>query len=349
MSIEAFMSQADQPQDPQPADYFELLVDWAPAYELLMSLASFVTFRLHALLELGPSWARDVKQHMPPDLAARLSGKDVGARLKHEYDMVVLLIRACPGDRDSRAFLDWFARLTPGAAYEAVSAFLPETGTQLPRDFASWREPILELLTAWDAAYFQRVDPAILRGLRAHADALEARVGSEPAGRLVEEVTNGIHMEQSPELRTVTLVPQYHERPYNDDATAHGGPLILFPADVLPVPADVPPPGLMRLTRALSDDSRLRILRFLADRPCTLTEVARFIGLSQPTVHHHLVQLRAAGLVRVHFVMASPSRYSLRPHALEQLGGQLGAYLRAPPSSVRSTEASRKPRKERHG
>ena len=73
----------------------------------------------------------------------------------------------------------------------------------------------------------------------------------------------------------------------------------------------------MRLTHALSDESRLRMLRFVADGPCTLTEVARFIGLSQPTVHHHLVQLRAAGLVRVHFAVSGPSRYSLRPHALD--------------------------------
>lgn len=87
--------------------------------------------------------------------------------------------------------------------------FLPETGPPLPRDFTSWREPILEVLSAWDAAYFQHIQPEILRGLQAHAEALSARVGSEPAGGLVEEVTNGLLMEPSPDLRTVTLVPQY--------------------------------------------------------------------------------------------------------------------------------------------
>jgi DNA-binding transcriptional ArsR family regulator len=84
---------------------------------------------------------------------------------------------------------------------------------------------------------------------------------------------------------------------------------------------------LRRLTHALSDESRLRMLRFLANGPATMTEVARFAGLSQPTVHHHLVQLRAAGLVRIHFTLSSPTRYSLRPHALDVLAQQLGAYL----------------------
>jgi DNA-binding transcriptional ArsR family regulator len=84
----------------------------------------------------------------------------------------------------------------------------------------------------------------------------------------------------------------------------------------------------MRLTHALGDESRLRMLRFLARTPSSsLTEVARFAGLSQPTVHHHLTQLRAAGLVRILFSASSPNRYSLRPHALEQLAEQLGAYL----------------------
>jgi DNA-binding transcriptional ArsR family regulator len=339
MAIEA-MHDADGRHAPRTAHQFELVVDWAPAYELLISLSAFASFRLHPVLELGSSWVHEVQKRLPANLAAHLAQKNVAAMFKHADDLLPLLVRACPAERDAPGFLEWFAGLTPGAAYEAVCPFMPETGPQFPRDFAAWRDPILESLAAWEAAYFRHFDSEILRGLLADAQALSARVGSKPAGDLVEEMTNGILVEPSADLRSVTLVPQYHQRPYNHDAAADGGPIILYPADVLPVPAAVPPPRLMRLTRALSDESRLRMLRFLADGPCTLTEVARFIGLSQPTVHHHLVQLRAAGLVRVHFVMSSPSRYSLRPHALEQLGGQLGAYLGAPaPSS---------PRKERH-
>jgi DNA-binding transcriptional ArsR family regulator len=329
--------------EPGPAEP-ELVVDWAPAYELVMSLASFVSFRLHAVLELGPTWVRDVHHRLPPELAARLSRKSLATTFKHDDNVLLLLIRSCPGERDTRGFLDWFASLTPGAAYEALCPLLPESGPQLPRDFSSWRDRVLDILAAWDAAYFQHIDPEILRGLQAHAAALSTRAGAQPARELVETVTNGILMEPSPDLLSVTLVPQYHERPYNHDVAGLRGPIILYPADVLPAPADVPPPALVRLTRALSDESRLRLLRFLTDGPCTLTEVARFLGLSQPTVHHHLVQLRAAGLVRVHFVLASPSRYSLRPHALEQLTGQLGAYLQAPASAEAAA-----PGKETHG
>jgi DNA-binding transcriptional ArsR family regulator len=311
------------------------VVDWAPAYELLVSITTFVSFRLHGLLELGPGWVRDVQQRLPPEVATHVARKQLAATLKHDCDLLVLLVRVCPGQRDARGFLDWLAGLSAGAAYEALAPRLPDTGSpRLPRDFATWRDRLVEVFCEWNTAYFASVDPEILRGLREHAANLSGRLRSGSARGLVEEMTNGILVEPAPDVHTVTLVPQYHERPYNHDCQQLGGPVILYPADVLSTPAGAPPAGLLRLTHALSDDSRLRILRFLADGPRSLTEVARFIGLSQPTVHHHLVQLRAAGLVRVHFLMASPSRYSLRPHALDQLSGQLGAYLQASPGGA---------------
>ena len=125
----------------------------------------------------------------------------------------------------------------------------------------------------------------------------------------------------------MVLVPQFHQRPYNHDETIVGGILLLYPADTVVNPPDGPPLGLLRLTRGLGDESRLRILRFLAQGPQSLSEVARFAGLSQPTVHHHLTQLRAAGLVRAHVTTDASRRYSLRPHAFDQLSTQLAQYL----------------------
>jgi DNA-binding transcriptional ArsR family regulator len=304
-----------------------LEVEWAPAYELLISFGAFVFFSKHALLELGQPWLAQVRESLPDEFAARLSRKSVGTALKQHGDLLYVLIRACPRDRDARGFLNWLADLTPGAAYEAVVHRLEESAPGLPRDFAPWRDRMVELLDGWDSGYFRHVDPTILSALEQEAARLGALAGSAPVLDLVEAVTNGIRVEPSPRLRSVVLIPQYHERPYNTDAAEQNALILLYPADVIAASGDTPPLGLLRLTHALSDDSRLRILRFLADGPNTLTEVARFAGLSQPTVHHHLVHLRAAGLVRVHFAIGSASRYSLRPHALEQLSQQLGAYL----------------------
>ena len=306
-----------------------LRVDWAPAYELVLSLSTFVHFgRGHSLLDLGQSWAVEVRAQLPHELLQRLSRKPVAKAFReYEVDRLMLLVEAAPGPRDASTFVSWFGSLTAGAAYECLAPRAPEPGPQLPHDFVEWRDAIGDVLAGWNDSYFHSINPAILTGLEDTAARLCKRAPSADPVELVDEVTNGLLIERSETMQHVILVPQYHNRPYNDSVEIRDGTLIMFPCDVLPADSHLPPPRLMRLTHALSDESRLRMLRFLRRGPCSLTEVARYVGLSQPTVHHHLTQLRAAGLVQVHVTDACPSRYSLRPYALEQLSTQLGSYL----------------------
>jgi DNA-binding transcriptional ArsR family regulator len=306
-----------------------LLVEWAPAYELLLSIQAYVHLKPHVLFELGPLWMRSIQEQLPAEAAAQFARKSVVRLLKDADDLLLQLVHACPENSDVPGFLAWFGQLTAGGAYEALAPIVREPGPRLPRDFNGWRNSILDLLGVWNGAYFRHVDPAILHGLREQASLLRARITRSEPSELIEAVTNGLVVEASTELHKVVLVPQFHHRPYNTDVYIQDGLIILYPCDAAVVPSDDEPPArLMRLTRALSDESRLRMLRFLARTPSSsLTDVARFAGLSQPTVHHHLTQLRAAGLVRIKCSSSGPNRYGLRPHALEQLAEQLEAYL----------------------
>jgi len=56
---------------------------------------------------------------------------------------------------------------------------------------------------------------------------------------------------------------------------------------------------LLQLFKALADESRLRIVGILADRECSVQELATLLGLKEPTVSHHLAKLRGVGLVRM--------------------------------------------------
>jgi DNA-binding transcriptional ArsR family regulator len=87
-----------------------------------------------------------------------------------------------------------------------------------------------------------------------------------------------------------------------------------------------PPASAIRLYRALGDESRLRILRLLADRDRYLTEIATELELSKPTVSHHLAQLRSAGLVTV-TQQGSLSYYTLRRERIREAGPELSSYL----------------------
>ena len=83
--------------------------------------------------------------------------------------------------------------------------------------------------------------------------------------------------------------------------------------------------------RALGDGRRVRILRRLVEGNSTLDELAEAVGLARSTTHHHLTQLRAAGLV----TLGGNARgywYALRPEGLTEAQRAIGG-LALPPAS----------------
>jgi ArsR family transcriptional regulator len=54
---------------------------------------------------------------------------------------------------------------------------------------------------------------------------------------------------------------------------------------------------LVRACRALSDETRLRILRVLMDQSCCVTEVVRALGISQTRASRNLMTLYDAGFL----------------------------------------------------
>ncbi|HKA26229.1 MAG TPA: metalloregulator ArsR/SmtB family transcription factor [Gaiellaceae bacterium] len=77
--------------------------------------------------------------------------------------------------------------------------------------------------------------------------------------------------------------------------------------------------------KALSDPARVAIVNQLAGRgevcTCILTG---FLGLSQPTVSHHLRVLKEAGLIEIARRRGTFTFYRLVPEAVEQLAFALG-------------------------
>src|SRR6478609_9274745 len=56
---------------------------------------------------------------------------------------------------------------------------------------------------------------------------------------------------------------------------------------------------LVILFRALADPARLRILGAIADEAKTGKELSDALGLTPPTISHHIAKLNVAGLIRV--------------------------------------------------
>jgi len=70
--------------------------------------------------------------------------------------------------------------------------------------------------------------------------------------------------------------------------------------------------------RALGDSTRFALVSLLAERPRTSVELARALGLSKPTVSHHVFLLREAGLLNEQ-IRGGATTLSVRRATLERL------------------------------
>jgi ArsR family transcriptional regulator len=55
--------------------------------------------------------------------------------------------------------------------------------------------------------------------------------------------------------------------------------------------------SFLRITKALSDPNRVRVVKLLEDRSLCVCEIQQVLGLAQPTVSSHMKILEDAGLV----------------------------------------------------
>src|ERR1700704_891131 len=146
------------PVDARRREPLRVDVDWAPAFELLASFIAFThSGHKHTLQELGTHWVAQVQKQLPADYAPRLrhAGASASTKAKHDFDLLTLLAHVCPGDCDVDSWLDWRAPLRAGDAYEAIAGLTADTSTVLPRDCATWRERLVDLLRTWNMYYFR--------------------------------------------------------------------------------------------------------------------------------------------------------------------------------------------------
>ncbi len=134
-----------------------------------------------------------------------------------------------------------------------------------------------------------------------------------------------------PGTRRLYLNPSYFTRPYNYVFAGRDWHMFAYPlADsALDGEGSGVPAASVRLFKALGDESRLRILRLLSEGDLYLTEIAERMGLSKPTVSHHLAQLRAAGLVTI-TESGSLTYYALRRDRIAEAGVELTRLVGGP-------------------
>lgn len=189
------------------------------------------------------------------------------------------------------------------------------------------------------AAEVEHVSAATAAGAERAAELL----GVLPTVTAIEQLTGGYTLSAELQLQRITLAPSAFIYPFMasrvDEHTKEA--LIVFGVksetllrfDRFPID-----PDLVRAVKALGDPGRLKVLRLLGQGPTSGADLVALLGLSAPTVHHHLHQLRAAGLVRQERTSGG-MQYTIRPDSARTLLDALGRTVLGDRS-----EASRTPR-----
>jgi DNA-binding transcriptional ArsR family regulator len=170
---------------------------------------------------------------------------------------------------------------------------------------------------------------AVTPVLRHDADVRRERIRGLPLEDAVEAGTDGVHYTLEPGVRRVLMVPQVAMRPwvliseYGDTKVF----MVAVSEERLSADLDTPPARLLQVIKALAEEQRLRILRRLAaSGSASLQEIADHIGVAKSTAHHHMVQLRAAGLTVVD--LGADRDYRIRDGVGDDVRQLLDTYLR---------------------
>lgn len=227
----------------------------------------------------------------------------------------------------------------------AAAACGEDLAAMLVDDPAAFLDAFLSMLQRyWDEAFaqeWQRIEPDLAasvaeagrliaqRGLYSLLAVLRPEVRSDPAeGRFWLDRPHEHDVDVGPDQQLV-LIPSTYVWPHirvNCDGPYPLG--LVFPASSILREARprIPPSELVGVLRAVADDTRLRTLRLVAERPRSTQELAPLVGVTEAALSKHLRLLADAGLVdrcrQGYYVL-----YRLVPEKLAELGPSLEAFL----------------------
>ena len=157
------------------------------------------------------------------------------------------------------------------------------------------------------------------------AEAKRELVRSVPPEQVVERLAPGIQWVPGPDVDRVVLFASFSARPWVYMSEYKRVKIFCYPITLdreRTAPDD--PAELVRIYKALGDESRLKLLKRLQAGPLSLAEATQEVGLAKSTTHHHLAILRQAGFV---LIREDDDTYRLRPDLRPEPGALLEHYL----------------------
>lgn len=355
-----------------------LVVEVSPAYEMLQSLVVAFDESDADTYEVGPDWIAEIRARAGDELLARINAVayDNADSLRHllglAYDTpaprdvpaFLAHLRETDADEIKLHLVQFYARETrrltpPTVIRAAVGGDSAARDEFLRTSFPEWepwteylsnvidadgewlKAELIDCLAQWYERVWKPEALTIMPILERDAEAKRDLQRTLPLDRFVTTATNGVEFAPRPGVDRVVMVPSFVQRPLVSYVEFGEVLILAYPVadESVTADTDTPPLRLVRLSKALGDEKRLRILRALADGEKTLMELAETFGVAKTTMHHHMIVLRSAGLVSVG---VGSKRYRLRHETVPDVGALLSGYLGAAtgPSAAPGTPAS---------
>ncbi|PLR78442.1 ArsR family transcriptional regulator [Bacillus sp. V3-13] len=190
---------------------------------------------------------------------------------------------------------------------------------------AALRKHLITLMEKWNHEVTGK-DEGTLDILKRDAEAKSRMMGKLSSSQMVQRAA-GVEYEAETNITKVVLIPHYIYRPWTIEANLEGTKVFYYPVSDESLSdgfyKHLPPAALVNFYKALGDEKRLRILKLLYEKERTLKELTELLELGKTTVHHHLVLLRSAQIVKVN----NNGSYSLNEFPLNMREQLLKEYL----------------------
>jgi len=339
-----------------PQRELRVRIDPSPAYDFLACLFLLERYEDSLGFEVSKAWVERARGALGGELRADLSvffparGRTLGivGVLDHHpglsirgfikrvvstppEELLELMLAEALADRQSLPLL----RSAIGGSAQPIEAFLAAIHSEVDAEAlrrllglypSEAKARLVRLLREGYTRVYMRQEAEVAPLLERDVAVLTRRAASSAPGALVEHATGGFVIDPDVPLAGIVLAPTFYFRPYNLITAYHGIRVFVYPIESSPG-QQAPPPELVRLYKALGDETRLRILRLLAGREMYLQELANALGVSHVTVLHHVAILRAAHLVQV-VERENLKHYRLRDDRAQEAAGQWLEFVR---------------------
>jgi DNA-binding transcriptional ArsR family regulator len=282
-------------------------------YEVLLSFSLYKRQTHLKYLAISKDWYNNTKNK----ISERLDKEILELEDLQFEDLSVHLIEHCPHN-NFRGYHLWLSQLPLGEMYELLAPYVNEK-KGMPNDLESRRKKHLSLLLKWYEEYFLDIEEMVTTILTDHIKNIDSTALNAHPFREIEKITKGFDIRKL-QVSEIVLAPSWHFRPLSLIDIFNHKVVLTYPC-LMSINDET-----LLITKALAEEKRLQILSSMKDESKTFTDLVLLMGMSKGNIHHHLLLLRSAGLLKIKPTRQDYFQYKFRHSRVQDLSNLLLDY-----------------------